>query len=110
MKAVVLKQLTHPASAVRLIRMGCVNRPFYQIGVSPFLRRPGLPPDEVIGSFDPVANEKNEKLVAVDLDRLAYWMGEGAHLSQGVVTVLGTLFSLVLYLVMSCLFVLLPCL
>ncbi|KAI1301355.1 putative 28S ribosomal protein S16, mitochondrial [Halotydeus destructor] len=75
--------------AIRIVRMGCVNRPFYQIGVMPFGRRIGLPADEVIGSFDPMANERNEKLFSMDLDRLAYWIGEGAHISDSVSKLLG---------------------
>jgi len=74
---------------IRLIRMGCVNRPFYQIGALPSTRRPHLLPDEVIGCIDPVPNEKNEIIASVDLKRLAYWMGRGAQLSNGTQRVLG---------------------
>lgn len=74
---------------IRLVRRGCVNREFFQIGVMPVRRRPGLPPKEVIGSYDPMPNEKGEKLVALDLDRFFFWMGQGALLSRGVFTTLG---------------------
>lgn len=85
----IVYQLTGARNSIRLIRMGCTNRPFYQIGVSPINRRAGLPPNEVIGSYDPMPNEHNEKHFAVDLDRLAYWLGEGAAMSAGVSTLLG---------------------
>lgn len=74
---------------IKLIRMGCANRPYYQIGAIPLTRRTGLLPDEVIGSLDPVPNERNEIVAAVDLSRLSYWMGRGAELSKGAQTLLG---------------------
>ena len=78
---------------IRLVRRGCVNRPFYQIGVMPANRRIGLPAREVIGSFDPMSNERGEKLVSLDMDRFYYWLGHGVHLSRGIFSVLGLLFS-----------------
>lgn len=89
MRRYLVTKFAQPSMGIRLIRMGCVNRPFYQIGVLPFKRRAGLPPNEVIGSFDPMPNERNEKLLAVDLDRLAYWIGHGAQVSRGLTTMLG---------------------
>ena len=82
-----------PASknVIRLVRMGCSNRPYYQIGVMPSERRHGLPANEVIGSYDPMPNERNEKLFAVDLDRLAYWIGEGASVTVPLSSLLGKL-------------------
>ncbi|KAH9416522.1 37S ribosomal protein S16, mitochondrial [Dermatophagoides pteronyssinus] len=74
---------------IKLVRMGCKNRPYYQIGAMPSRRRTGLLPDEVIGSLDPVPNERNEIVAAVDLSRLSYWMGRGARLSVGMQTLLG---------------------
>lgn len=74
---------------IKLIRMGCSNRPYYQIGAIPSTRRTGLLPDEVIGSLDPMPNERNEIVASVDLSRLSYWMGRGARLSVGMRTLLG---------------------
>jgi ribosomal protein S16 len=85
---------------IRLIRMGCANRPFYQIGALPSTRRPHLLPDEVIGCIDPVPNEKNEIIASVDLKRLAYWMGRGAQLSNGTQRVLGLSSSLIFNLIL----------
>ncbi|RWS31492.1 28S ribosomal protein S16-like protein [Leptotrombidium deliense] len=75
--------------AIRLHRIGCANRPFYQIGVIPNMKRVGRIPDEVFGSYDPMPNENNEKLVAIDLDRLAYWLGQGAVPSISMKRILG---------------------
>ena len=77
------------ALSIRLIRMGCKNRPFYQIGGLPARRRANLLPDEVIGNVDPVPNENNEIVACVDLKRLSYWMGKGGRCSWGVENVLG---------------------
>ncbi|KAH9392817.1 PREDICTED: probable 28S ribosomal protein S16, mitochondrial [Rhagoletis zephyria] len=74
---------------IKLVRMGCKNRPYYQIGAMPSRRRTGLLPDEVIGSLDPIPNERNEIVAAVDLSRLSYWQGRGGRLSVGMETLLG---------------------
>jgi len=74
---------------IRLVRMGCTNRPFYHIGVIPKRKRIGRVPHEVIGSYDPMPNEKNEKLVSIDLNRLTHWLGKGAEPSIGVAKLLG---------------------
>lgn len=83
---------TKSGYGIKLIRMGCKNRPYFQIGATPSQRRTGLLPDEVIGSVDPIPNERNEIVVAVDLSRLAYWMGRGGRLSDGMQTLMGNLF------------------
>lgn len=73
----------------RLRRTGCWNRPFYQIGVCPRARRQDLPVNEVIGAYDPMPNERNEKLVSLDMERFAYWLGQGAVMTPGVADILG---------------------
>ncbi len=75
---------------IRLIRMGCKNRPFYQLGALPSRRRSNLLPDEVIGNVDPIPNENNEIIACVDLKRLSYWMGKGGRLSIGAQNILGS--------------------
>ncbi|XP_015782109.1 probable 28S ribosomal protein S16, mitochondrial [Tetranychus urticae] len=74
---------------IRFVREGCINRPFYHLAVLPAKKRVGRVPDEVIGSFDIFANENNERLFAVDIDRLNYWLGKGAKLSPGTSALLG---------------------
>ena len=34
-------------------------------------------------------NERGEKLVSLDVDRFAYWLGQGAHLDNGIKNLLG---------------------
>ncbi|CAG2109736.1 unnamed protein product [Medioppia subpectinata] len=75
--------------SVRLIRMGCKNRPFYQLGALPTRRRPNLLPDEVIGNVDPIPNHNNEIIASVDLRRLAYWTGKRVIFSNGAKSILG---------------------
>lgn len=74
---------------VRLRRIGCWNRRFFQIGVCPRARRQDLPVDEVIGCYDPMPNERREKLVSLDMERFAYWLGQGAVLTPDVSDLLG---------------------
>lgn len=74
---------------VRLRRIGCQNRKFYQIGVCPRARRQDLAVNEVIGCYDPMPNERNEKLVSLDMERFAYWLGQGAKLTPDVKNLLG---------------------
>lgn len=45
--------------------------------------------NEIIGSYDPMPNERDEKLVSLDMERFAYWLGQGAKLTPGVQDLLG---------------------
>ena len=74
---------------IRLVKKGCRNRNFFQIGVCPRARRPDLAPNEVIGGFDPMPNERGEKWVSLDVDRFSYWLGQGAHVADDVKNILG---------------------
>lgn len=44
---------------------------------------------EQIGSYDPLPNKYNEKLVAINFQRLNYWIKEGAIVSKSVKKLLG---------------------
>jgi small subunit ribosomal protein S16 len=57
--------------------------------VCPRARRQDLAPNEIIGSFDPMPNERGEKLASLDIDRFSYWLGQGAHLTQEVKNIFG---------------------
>lgn len=46
---------------------------------------------EQVGSFDPMTNEHNEKLVALNLERIRYWLGEGVKVSTPASEVFGKL-------------------
>ena len=44
---------------------------------------------EQVGSFDPLANEQNQKLVSFNFERIRHWLGKGAHMSTPVAELLG---------------------
>lgn len=44
---------------------------------------------EQVGSFDPLPNEHNEKLVALNFERLQYWLGNGAEMTTPIAQLLG---------------------
>lgn len=44
---------------------------------------------EQLGSYDPMPNTNNEKLVALNLERIKFWMGQGAHVTDPVAELLG---------------------
>ena len=61
---------------IRLQNIGCKNRRFDRIVVQRMKQSPNA--DEIIenlGSCDPMPNDKNEILVALNLKRLRYWIG-----------------------------------
>uniref|UniRef100_A0A1B6G811 Small ribosomal subunit protein bS16m n=1 Tax=Cuerna arida TaxID=1464854 RepID=A0A1B6G811_9HEMI len=74
---------------IRFVRMGCANRPFYHIVVAAKKREQHDQCIEQIGSYDPMSNERNEKLVALNFERLGYWIGQGVGLSKTVCQLLG---------------------
>ncbi|XP_054883064.1 28S ribosomal protein S16, mitochondrial [Poeciliopsis prolifica] len=65
------------------------NRPFYRIVAAYNKRSRDGKYIEQLGSFDPLPNIYNEKLVSFNFDRLKYWIGCGAHLSKPVAKLLG---------------------
>ncbi|CAH2242254.1 probable 28S ribosomal protein S16, mitochondrial [Pararge aegeria] len=77
------------AKSIRLIRQGCTNRPFFHISVTHRRRLNSQPVIEQLGSYDPMPNINNEKLVALNLERIKYWLGQGAHVTNPVGELLG---------------------
>ncbi|CAH4029728.1 unnamed protein product [Pieris brassicae] len=77
------------AKSIRLIRQGCTNRPFFHISVTQRKRLNSQPVIEQLGSYDPMPNINNEKLVALNLERLKFWLGQGAHVTSPVAELLG---------------------
>jgi len=75
--------------AIRLARHGCANRPFYHIVVIAHKEKRDADPIEQIGTYDPVLNKNNEKMVAVNFERLKYWLSEGAQPSKPAAELLG---------------------
>ena len=76
---------------IRLQNIGCKNRRFDRIVVQRMKHSPNA--NEIIenlGSYDPMPNDKNEILVALNLKRLRYWIGtEGVVINPWVQKLLG---------------------
>lgn len=73
---------------IRLARGGSKKRPFYNIVVADSRERRDGRFIERLGFYNPVANEKEENL-RIALDRVAYWTGVGAQVSDTVKRLLG---------------------
>uniref|UniRef100_A0A2A4K9F9 Small ribosomal subunit protein bS16m n=1 Tax=Heliothis virescens TaxID=7102 RepID=A0A2A4K9F9_HELVI len=83
------KYFVKAAKSIRLIRQGCTNRPFFHISVTHRKRLNTQPVIEQLGSYDPMPNANNEKLVALNLERIKFWLGQGAHVTEPVGELLG---------------------
>jgi len=68
---------------IRLQRGGAKKRPFYQVVVADSRRARNGKFIENIGFFNPTAQGQAEKL-RLDLERVEYWVGHGAGLSDRV--------------------------
>ena len=68
---------------IRLARGGAKKRPFYHITVSDSRRARDKRYIERVGFFNPLARGAEQRL-KVDLERVAYWRGQGANLSDRV--------------------------
>ena len=71
------------ATVIRLSRKGRRNRPHYRVGVFDSRTRRDGPPIEYLGHYDPFI-EDDEKKVTLDTDRIQYWLGQGAQISETV--------------------------
>lgn len=68
---------------IRLSRGGSKNRPFYNIVVADSRNRRDGRFIERIGFYNPVASGNAESL-RINQERLAYWTGTGAQVSETV--------------------------
>jgi small subunit ribosomal protein S16 len=68
---------------IRLSRGGAKKCPFYHIVVTDSRKARDGRKIERIGFFNPVARGQEERL-RVDLERVTYWSGVGAQLSERV--------------------------
>ncbi len=68
---------------IRLARGGAKKRPFFNLVVADSRRSRDGRFIERIGFYDPVAPEGRERL-RIDGERLAYWKGKGAQISDTV--------------------------
>lgn len=72
---------------IRLARGGSKKRPFYNITVTDSRNARNGRFIERVGFFNPIARGQEERL-RVDRERVAYWVGHGAQLSDRVATLL----------------------
>lgn len=95
------------AKTIRFVRKGCTNRPFYHIvaaevsgstlsvisfkyfSTSQTKSDQMDPVIEQLGTYDPIPNEHNEKLVSLNLERIRHWIGNGADVSTPVAELFG---------------------
>ncbi|MGL6030036.1 MAG: 30S ribosomal protein S16 [Legionella sp.] len=68
---------------IRLSRAGAKKRPFYHLVVTDSRKRRDGSSIERIGYFNPVARGQEVRL-HLDTEKLAYWQGVGAQLSDRV--------------------------
>ena len=68
---------------IRLTRGGSKKRPFYHVVVTDSRNRRDGRYIERLGFFNPVANEKEERL-RLDIERIEHWVSKGAQPSDRV--------------------------
>ncbi|RUS69127.1 hypothetical protein EGW08_023110 [Elysia chlorotica] len=74
---------------IKLAYHGCNNRPFFHIVLLKNISKRNAPPIEMLGTYDPMPNMFNEKLVSLDVDRIKFHLASGAALSKPVEKLLG---------------------
>jgi len=75
--------------SIRLSRAGAKKRPFYHLVVTDSRNRRDGRYIERVGFFNPVGTEKEEN-IRIDLERVDYWLGQGAKASDRVASLLKT--------------------
>ncbi len=73
-------------TTIRLTRMGRKKKPFYRIVVTDSRKRRDGGWIESIGHYNPMVKEDNVKF---DSERLDYWLGVGAQMSDRVKKITG---------------------
>ncbi len=68
---------------IRLARGGSKKRPFYHLTVTDSRRARDGRYIERVGFFNPIARGQEERL-RIDQDRIEFWVGQGAQLSDRV--------------------------
>jgi len=69
--------------SIRLARGGSKKRPFYHVTVANSRNARNGRFIERVGFFNPIARGQEERL-RIDGERLAYWKGQGAQISDRV--------------------------
>lgn len=73
---------------LRLKRLGRQHRPFYRIAAfDARAPRDGRSIDEGLGTYDPLQAD-NDKKVALNRERILYWLDRGAQPSDAVANIL----------------------
>ncbi|OED40618.1 30S ribosomal protein S16 [Chromatiales bacterium (ex Bugula neritina AB1)] len=75
---------------VRLSRGGAKKKPFYQIVVTDSRNRRDGRYIERLGFYNPMTRNEHEESLRIDLDRIDYWLGTGAQLSDRVAKLVKT--------------------
>ena len=75
--------------SIRLSRAGAKKRPFYHLVVTDSRNRRDGRYIERVGFFNPVGRDHEENL-RIDLERVDYWIGQGAKPSDRVASLLKT--------------------
>jgi len=65
--------------AIRLNRTGKRNRAHFRVVVQEHTKAPGKRHVEIVGSYDP-----HKKTTLLNKDRILYWVGQGAQVSDAV--------------------------
>ncbi|KAA0707510.1 28S ribosomal protein S16, mitochondrial [Triplophysa tibetana] len=89
LSSLLLKKYHGGHVVIRLALGGATNRPFYRIVAAYNKRARDGKYIEQLGSYDPLPNIHNEKLVAFNYDRIKHWIGCGAHPTNPVAKLLG---------------------
>lgn len=74
---------------VRLARYGCTNRPFYHIVVIPNRSPRNGRIIEQLGTYDPMPNMNNERLLSINFERLRKRIADGVFMSKPVEQLVG---------------------
>ena len=72
---------------IRLARGGSKKRPFYHLTVADSRRARNSRFIERVGFFNPIACGQEERL-RVDMERIDYWVSQGAQISDRVATLI----------------------
>lgn len=72
---------------IRLARGGSKKNPYYYVTVADKRNARNGRFIERVGFFNPTARGQEEKL-RIDLERVQYWQGQGAQISERVATLL----------------------
>ena len=68
---------------IRLTRRGSRNNPYFHVGVTDHRKRQGGKGLEQVGFFNPKARKAEPKL-RLNLERIDYWVSQGAQQSERV--------------------------